>query len=270
MATFDMQQVIENYDSITKEFKVDLATEFRSGRIKGTEYADTYQKLMAIAMQEAFQTPLLAAQTEQIKLQNEKLALEKELVQCEIDKCIAITECEVAKCEAQTAQILSATTIQEAQSDKDLLVKAAGIAQTEANTLLIGANEDNVKNKTTIESAQSAKDLEVKDKTIEKYTADIALIDADEDATRSNTTIKENHSTKDLAIKDQQLLNLEAEENQMKRQTAGFDDDANIKLFNAQMNAWSLAFSSGQMPDFPTIIKDESATALYNCIKKDC
>ena len=39
------------------------------------------------------------------------------------------------------------------------------------------------------------------------------------------------------------------------------------KLFEAQMNAWALMFSSGLLTDKPTIISNDSASALYNTLK---
>ena len=50
------------------------------------------------------------------------------------------------------------------------------------------------------------------------------------------------------------------------RQEKGFDDNKNQKLFEAQMNAWSLMFSSGMLTDKPSIITDKAVDALYNKI----
>jgi hypothetical protein len=50
------------------------------------------------------------------------------------------------------------------------------------------------------------------------------------------------------------------------RQEKGFDDNKNQKLFEAQMNAWSLMFSSGMLTDKPSIITDKAVDALYDKI----
>ena len=50
------------------------------------------------------------------------------------------------------------------------------------------------------------------------------------------------------------------------RQEKGFDDNKNQKLFEAQMNAWSLMFSSGMLTDKPSIITDKAVDTLYNKI----
>jgi len=259
MEEFDIAQVVSNYNLITTEFTTDLTEEFRAGRIKGTEYADTYQKLMALAMQEAMTTPLQAAQIRKLDLENEKLELEKELIACKITHC-----------EAQTADILSSTIIKEAQSDKDLLVKTAQIEHYTVQDSLISAQEDNTKNKTVIETAQSAKDLEVKDAQVDKYVADTSVSDANELGIISKTGIQEAQSAKDLLVKDKDIALKEAQASFTIRQTQGFDDSANQKLFDAQMNSWALAFSAGMLSEVPSIIKDNSATELYNCIKKSC
>jgi hypothetical protein len=261
MADFDITQVLENYDKLTAKFKIDLATEFKAGRIKGTEYADTYQKLMAQSMQEAMQTPLLAAQVEQLTKQNEKLDLEKDLLTCEISKC-----------EATTNAIISEMTIKEAQSDKDLLIKAEEINKAREEVQRIIALTDNTLGKTTIEAEQSAKDLLIKDEQIKKYKADVLLSDANEKNVRSRTLIQEEQSAKDLLVKDKDIDTKTAQISFTNRQTAGFDDAANQKLYDASMNAWSLAYSSGMLSgeDIPSPVTDAQLTALYGCIKKSC
>ena len=53
----------------------------------------------------------------------------------------------------------------------------------------------------------------------------------------------------------------------LNRQKEGFDDNKYQKLFEAQMNAWALMFSSGLLTDKPTIISNDSASSLYNTLK---
>jgi len=61
--SYDMNQVTQAYDTITSKLKTDLDQQFTSGRLKGSDYAATYAQLMATAMQLAFQTPKLEADT---------------------------------------------------------------------------------------------------------------------------------------------------------------------------------------------------------------
>ena len=53
----------------------------------------------------------------------------------------------------------------------------------------------------------------------------------------------------------------------LNRQKEGFDDNKYQKLFEAQMNAWALMFSSGLLTTKPAVISNDSASALYNTLK---
>ena len=66
--------------------------------------------------------------------------------------------------------------------------------------------------------------------------------------------------TKDLDVKQANI-------DLLNRQKEGFDDNKHQKLFEAQMNAWALMFSSGLLTTQPSIISNDSASALYNTLK---
>ena len=66
--------------------------------------------------------------------------------------------------------------------------------------------------------------------------------------------------TKDLEVKQANI-------DLLNRQKEGFDDNKYQKLFEAQMNAWALMFSSGLLTTEPQIISNDSASALYNVLK---
>mgnify|MGYP003592896884 CR=1 FL=1 len=66
--------------------------------------------------------------------------------------------------------------------------------------------------------------------------------------------------TKDLEVKQANI-------DLLNRQKEGFDDNKYQKLFEAQMNAWALMFSSGLLTTQPSIISNDSASALYNTLK---
>ena len=77
-------------------------------------------------------------------------------------------------------------------------------------------------------------------------------------------------SMKFLLNKDQIIKDLELKQaniDLLNRQKEGFDDNKYQKLFEAQMNAWALMFSSGLLTDKPTIISNDSASSLYNTLK---
>ena len=70
---------------------------------------------------------------------------------------------------------------------------------------------------------------------------------------------------KDNVNKDEELK--QANIDLLNRQREGFDDNKYQKLFEAQMNAWALMFSSGLLTTQPSIISNDSASALYNTLK---
>ena len=64
------------------------------------------------------------------------------------------------------------------------------------------------------------------------------------------------NGAKDRAMKDAQTA-------LYVRQTAGFDDNKNQKLFEAQLNSWGLMYSSGTLTDVPGIISNDAVSTLY-------
>ena len=72
--------------------------------------------------------------------------------------------------------------------------------------------------------------------------------------------LNKDQSTKDLEVKQANI-------DLLNRQKEGFDDNKYQKLFEAQMNAWALMFSSGLLTTKPSIISNDSASALYNTLK---
>ena len=72
--------------------------------------------------------------------------------------------------------------------------------------------------------------------------------------------LNKDQSTKDLEVKQANI-------DLLNRQREGFDDNKYQKLFEAQMNAWALMFSSGLLETKPSIISNDSASALYNMLK---
>ena len=125
------------------------------------------------------------------------------------------------------------------------------------------------------------KDIEVKQ-------ANIDLTNQQKAASVAQVEIAQAQSTKDLAIKDKQAIDIaagtalktqqkaalikdddvkQANIDLLNRQKEGFDDNKHQKLFEAQMNAWALMFSSGLLETKPAIINNDSASALYNTLK---
>ena len=98
------------------------------------------------------------------------------------------------------------------------------------------------------------------DKEIELKQAQIAKINAERDLVNAQLAILGEQQAKDLLVKQANI-------DLLNRQKEGFDDNKYQKLFEAQMNAWALMFSSGLLTTQPSIISNDSASALYNVLK---
>ena len=67
---------------------------------------------------------------------------------------------------------------------------------------------------------------------------------------------------KDNLIKDEDLK--QANIDLLNRQKEGFDDNKYQKLFESQLNAWGLMFSSGMLTVKPSIITGDKVSQLYS------
>ena len=97
-------------------------------------------------------------------------------------------------------------------------------------------------------------------KEIELKEAQIAKINADKELINAQLLAYSEQQAKDLAVKQANI-------DLLNRQKDGFDDNKHQKLFEAQMNAWALMFSSGLLTTKPSIISNDSASTLYNTLK---
>jgi len=76
-------------------------------------------------------------------------------------------------------------------------------------------------------------------------------------------------------IKEQQITERkrqdEIEENikTLQRQRRGFDDNFKFKMFDSQMNAWAIMFSSGMLDDKPSVVSNDEVSKLYNNFKSE-
>lgn len=107
--------------------------------------------------------------------------------------------------------------------------------------------------KLVLQNDTLAKDLELKQAQIDK-------INADKELTNAQLLAYPAQQAKDLEVKQANI-------NLLNRQREGFDDNKYQKLFEAQMNAWALMFSSGLLTTQPSIISNDSASSLYNTLK---
>ena len=67
----------------------------------------------------------------------------------------------------------------------------------------------------------------------------------------------------DLLTAAKQRANIEKQTELYQRQKEGFDDNKYQKLFDSQINAWGLMFSSGMLTEKPAIITSDKVSQLY-------
>lgn len=63
-----------------------------------------------------------------------------------------------------------------------------------------------------------------------------------------------------------QRLSIEKQTELYQRQKEGFDDNKYQKLFETQINAWGVMFSSGMLTTKPSIIDSDKVSELYNSL----
>lgn len=68
----------------------------------------------------------------------------------------------------------------------------------------------------------------------------------------------------DLTTAAKQRASIEKQTELYQRQKEGFDDNKYQKLFESQINAWGLMFSSGLLTEKPSIITSDKVSSLYN------
>ena len=95
-----------------------------------------------------------------------------------------------------------------------------------------------------------------------KTANDAAIAAADSSLKSAQATATTAQSTADTSLKGAQKLVYD-------RQRKGFNDNIKQKLFEAQLNAWGLMFSSGMLETAPAFTGDSSLTTLYNGIISD-
>ena len=67
----------------------------------------------------------------------------------------------------------------------------------------------------------------------------------------------------DLLTSAKQRASIEKQTELYQRQKEGFDDNKYQKLFDSQINAWGLMFSSGMLSEKPSIITSDKVSTLY-------
>ena len=122
------------------------------------------------------------------------------------------------------------------------------------------------------QTLNSKKDRELKDIEIELKNKQLLLLDAQIEEINKNIALKEKQielsqkeieaANKEIELKDKQIA-------LMQEQTRHFNVNAKFKLYDSQLKAWTGAFSSGMLDNFPTPINDTNITNVYNSIAND-
>ncbi len=264
---YDIEQVKTVYDELTAKVKADLDEQFNKGRLKGTDYANVYSNLMNTVVQLAFESPLKEAQVKQTDAQTELINSQKIQTE-EQTKLIKEQEnTEKAKqlqLEIQTALIGSQKEQTDAQTNeinarKTLIEKQ--ISDQEYVTQYIRTEEYNNLKKDAELKVSQTNEINARTDLTQKQTLDQEYITSNIRPTEKDLNIskkQEIEEQKNTQVKQQELL---------ERQTRGFDDNFRFKLFDSQMNAWAMMFSSGMLESKPTIITNDELSSLYNDIR---
>jgi len=233
---YDMKQVLLNYKMLAGEIKRELDIQFDDGRIKGTEYADVFNKLMDRALNLAFETPAKDAQVIQIDAQTD-LINAQERDQTYVTEQIRPIEQQAKQCEVDLCKAKTDLTQAQAQ-DQEYVTQH--IRPIEMNL----KSEQLALERTKNEIAQEELLIKKEELLLKKEELDIA---------RQKLRLAE----KDVLYKDAMIRFTD-------RQTEGFDDHKKQKMLDIQMNAWAMMFSSGLMYEVPQIINTCTVDGLYN------
>ena len=220
----ELAAALTDEDSIYIRMKETLVDLLEKGEIKGTDRARVVSETIAQMAVNLTNTALSTALAWQA--QEKELALKKEELEIRID--ILQKEVEKAKEDARLAK----ESVRLAQA-KRIREYGAATFDSEGNVVSL-SNEGLV-----YEQEQLVK------KQIEQGTATLTKM-AD-----------------DLQTAAKQRLNVEKQTELYQRQKEGFDDNKYQKLFESQLNAWGLMFSSGMLTTKPSIITGDRVSQLY-------
>jgi hypothetical protein len=233
---YDIAEILKMYKGLAGQVKVDLGKEFSEGRIKATEYADVYNRLIERVLTLSFESP------------------SKEAGQLQSEAQTLLIEAQTADQEYVTQNIRPEE--KKLASDK--------VLQTQAQTTLLkaqAADQTYVTNFIRPEELAIAKEnLEIKGK-------ELLIAGQKYQLLLEETDIKK----EELKIAEQKLLLAKADIPYKEAQTAftnrqieGFEDQKKQKMLDIQLNAWSMMFSSGLMTSNPpAMISSCQADNLY-------
>ena len=220
----ELAAALTDEDSIYIRMKETLVDLLEKGEIKGTDRARVVSETIAEMAVNLTNTSLSTALAWQA--QEKELALKKEELEIRID--ILQKEVEKAKEDARLAK----ESVRLAQAKR---IREYGVATFDSDGNVVSLSNEGL----VYEQEQLVK------KQIEQGTATLTKM-AD-----------------DLQTAAKQRLNVEKQTELYQRQKEGFDDNKYQKLFESQLNAWGLMFSSGMLTTKPSIITGDKVSQLY-------
>ena len=228
----DIDTIEDIYDSLSNKIYADMDKQYKEGKLNGATHATTWATLM--------QSVISSAIGAAVSLQTKESAM---------DRCVKQEQCDSSKATTARNDMLANKDIEVKDKDievkdKDIEVKNEQITSSNiksTNETCIATAECSVKN----EQIASSKASTIRNECLAQ--ADCNLKDSQE--------AKVNYEVSNVLPKQIALT---------ERQTEGFDDNIRQKLFEAQMNAWAMMFSSGLLESSPSIITSDEVSNLYS------
>ena len=220
----ELAAALTDEDSIYIRMKDTLVDLLEKGEIKGTDRARVVSETISQMAVNLTNTSLSTALAWQA--QEKELALKKEELEVRLD--VLQNEVEKSKEDVRLAK----ESVRLAQAKR---IREYGDATIDPNGNVIALSDEGL----VYEQEQLVK------KQIEQGTATLTKM-AD-----------------DLQTAAKQRLNVEKQTELYQRQKEGFDDNKYQKLFESQINAWGLMFSSGMLTEKPSIITGDKVSQLY-------
>ena len=220
----ELAAALTDEDSIYIRMKETLVDLLEKGEIKGTDRARVVSETISQMAVNLTNTSLSTALAWQA--QEKELALKKEELEVRLD----VLQKEVDKADEDAR--LAKESVRLAQAKR---IREYGDATLDLYGNVIALSDEGL----VYEQEQLVK------KQIEQGTAAI------------------NKLNDDLLTAAKQRLNVEKQTELYQRQKEGFDDNKYQKLFESQLNAWGLMFSSGMLTEKPSIITGDKVSQLY-------
>lgn len=221
----ELATALTDEDSIYIRMKETLVDLLEKGEIKGTDRARVVSETIAQMAVNLTNTSLSTALAWQA--QEKELALKKKELEVRLD--VLQNEVEKSKEDIKLAK----ESVRLAQAKR---IREYGDATFDPNGNVIALSDEGL----VYEQEQLVK------KQIEQGTATLTKMGDD------------------LQTAAKQRLNVEKQTELYQRQKEGFDDNKYQKLFESQINAWGLMFSSGMMTEKPAIVRDDKVSQLYS------